>query len=77
MHLVVVILAVCSVSTTFPFIQIVACFLCKFPVVVGVPCAGVGMLTMGTARACCVVSASRVAFDFAGTPSRIFAYTGG
>ena len=39
--------------------------------VVGVPCAKVGMVVVGSERACCEVSASRGAFGCAGAPGRI------
>ena len=44
--------------------------------VVGMPSAGGGIMFLGTARACCAVAVSGVAFGCAGAPCNIFSCTG-
>ena len=43
---------------------------------VRVPCAGSGILIVGTERAYCALAASRGTFGCAGTPNRIVAHVG-
>ena len=48
----------------------------RFTVVVGIPCAGGGMVVVGAARNFCAVAASGGAFGCAGAPGRIVSCAG-
>ena len=49
----------------------------SFPVAMGVPCAGGGMLTCGTERTCCEGALGEGVFGCAGAASCIVAFAGG